>query len=96
MPKRYSSAEICPKNSRTPDSTQPACFPETTADIAWALKHGAGGGAGGSQTLSSHRGSHREKRTVVYHNVSGRVLEATGLKGDFGKGLTWGPHVISR
>lgn len=40
---------------------------------------------GGARTLASERTSHREKLHTVYHDVSGQVIEATGLKGDLGQ-----------
>ena len=30
------------------------------------------------------RSGYREKQITVYHNVSGQVVEATGLKGELG------------
>lgn len=52
-----------------PDFSQ---YPETRADIQWALNRG------------DRTGVHKEKQITVYHNVSGQVIEATGLKGELG------------
>ena len=41
---------------------------------------------GGAKLHALERpGGYREKQIIVYHNVSGQVIEATGLKGELGK-----------
>jgi hypothetical protein len=56
-------------------------YPETKADIQWALNRVAEGSGGKLERT----GGHKEKQITVYHNVSGQVIEATGLKGELGK-----------
>ncbi len=56
-------------------------YPETTADIQWALNR-ATVGKGESKPHTVDR--YKEKQITVYHNVSGQVVEASGLKGELG------------
>ncbi len=66
---------------RTTDPAHLPRNPETTADIEYALKRGGEGCVAKPLTVS-----HKEKQITVYHNVSGQVVEATGLKGELGEG----------
>lgn len=62
-------------------------YPETTADIKWALMQGSGevGAAGGARVTGSDRTGHKEKLHTLYLNLCGQVIEASGLKGNLGE-----------
>ncbi len=82
-------SEIYKKYEDTTDPSHLPRYPETTADINWALKQNTTDGVssnGNRSLVVSDRPNYKDKVLTVFHNISGQVIEASGLKGNLGKG----------